>query len=144
MRRLLKQGAFEITFDRAFTDVIGQCRIRKRPGQKGTWITPEMQEAYCRLHQEGVAHSVEAWKNGKLAGGLYGLSIGKVFFGESMFYRESNASKACFITLVERLKMEGCRLIDCQVETKHLASLGARKIPRKEYLKLLQIFIGGA
>ena len=138
MRRLLKQGAFEITFDKAFRDVIHECRIRKRPGQKGTWITLEMQAAYCRLHEEGVAHSVEAWNGNRLAGGLYGLKMGKMFFGESMFYRESNASKACFMTLVEKLKQEGCRLIDCQVETKHLASLGARAIPRREYLKLLR------
>jgi leucyl/phenylalanyl-tRNA--protein transferase len=138
MRKILRQGVFSITFDKAFEQVIEHCRRIKRKGQRGTWITPEMQKAYIRLHKMGFAHSVEAWKDGELAGGLYGVSLGKVFFGESMFSRVSNASKACLITLVEHLSKQGIELIDSQVYTRHVETLGAREIPRSEYLALLK------
>jgi leucyl/phenylalanyl-tRNA--protein transferase len=141
MRKILRQGVFSITFDKAFERVIGHCRRIKRKGQRGTWITPEMQKAYIRLFKLGFAHSVEAWKDGELAGGLYGVSLGKVFFGESMFSRVSNASKACLITLVEHLAEMGFELIDSQVYTRHLETLGAREIPRSEYLTLLKNLI---
>ncbi len=132
MRQFLKKGAVRITFDRAFREVIAACR-RPRPDQEGTWITPEMQEAYCALHEYGYAHSVEVWHGDALVGGLYGVSLGRIFFGESMFSSLPNASKAALITLVERLRERGFALIDCQVETAHLASLGARPIPRREF-----------
>ena len=138
MRKILRQGVFSITFDKAFELVIGQCKKIKRKGQRGTWITPEMQKAYIRLYKLGFAHSVEAWKDGELVGGLYGVSLGKVFFGESMFSSVSNASKACLITLVEHLTKLGFELIDSQVYTGHLEILGAREIPRSEYLNLLK------
>jgi leucyl/phenylalanyl-tRNA---protein transferase len=141
MRKILRQGVFSITFDKAFERVIEQCRRIKRKGQRGTWITPEMQKAYIRLFKLGFAHSVEAWKDGELAGGLYGVSLGKVFFGESMFSKASNASKACLITLVEHLAKRGFELIDSQVYTRHLETLGAREIPRSEYLALLKNLI---
>ncbi len=141
MRKILKQGVFSITFDKAFERVIEQCRRIKRKGQRGTWITPEMQKAYIRLYKLGFAHSVEAWKDGELAGGLYGVSLGKVFFGESMFSKASNASKACLVTLVEHLAKMGVELIDSQVYTRHLETLGAREIPRSEYLTLLKNLI---
>lgn len=138
MRQVLTREIFTITCDRAFRDVITSCRKVRRRRERGTWITGEMLEAYVRLHELGYAHSVEAWRNGELAGGLYGVSLGGCFFGESMFARESNASKAAFITLTRRLAERGITLIDCQVHTDHLESLGAREIPRDEYLLLLQ------
>jgi leucyl/phenylalanyl-tRNA---protein transferase len=134
MRKILRQGVFSITFDKAFERVIAECKKIKRKGQRGTWITPEMQKAYIRLNKLGFAHSVEAWKDGELVGGLYGISLGKVFFGESMFSRVSNASKACLITLVEHLAKLGFELIDSQVYTGHMETLGAREILRSEYL----------
>jgi leucyl/phenylalanyl-tRNA--protein transferase len=138
MRKIIDRGVFEITFDRAFRDVIRYCGETKRPGQPGTWITDEMREAYTELHSLGYAHSAEAWRDGSLAGGLYGVSLGRCFFGESMFARESNASKAALITLVRALKERGFPLIDSQVYTPHMESLGAREIPRGEYLELLK------
>jgi leucyl/phenylalanyl-tRNA--protein transferase len=141
MRRILKQGIFSITFDKAFARVITQCKRVKRKGERGTWITPEMLNAYVKLHELGLAHSVEAWKDGELVGGLYGVSLGRVFFGESMFSNMSNASKACLITLVEHLKKLDFKLIDSQVYTPHLETMGARKIPRSEYLELLDEFL---
>jgi leucyl/phenylalanyl-tRNA---protein transferase len=138
MRKILRQGVFSITFDKAFERVIAECKKINRKGQRGTWITPEMQKAYIRLYKLGFAHSVEAWKDGELTGGLYGVSLGKVFFGESMFSRVSNASKACLITLVEHLAKKGFELIDSQVYTRHLETLGAREIPRSEYLILIK------
>ena len=136
MRQVLTRREFSITFDTAFSEVISACAMPRKTGP-GTWITPDMKEAYCRLHDEGFAHSAEAWKNGELAGGLYGVSMGSIFFGESMFTRQPNASKAAFITLVQILKEQGFRLIDSQVYTAHLASLGAVSIPRKKYIALL-------
>ena len=137
MRQFLKKRTVRITFDRAFRKVISACR-KPRPGQNGTWITREMLEAYCALHDLGYAHSVEVWQETKLAGGLYGISLGRAFFGESMFSAIPNASKAALITLVEHLGRRGFDLIDCQVETAHLAGLGARPIPRSEFGALLR------
>lgn len=137
MKQILRQKRFAITFDRKFPLVIASCQ-KKRPGQAGTWITEEMREAYLKLHEMGYAHSVEAWYDGNLAGGLYGVSLGRCFFGESMFSQISNASKAAFITLVKYLQEKGFGLIDCQVRSDHLLSLGAREIPRDVFLTLLQ------
>jgi len=138
MRQFLKKGLVRITFDQQFRGVIAACQA-PRPGQDGTWITGEMQEAYCALHERGYAHSVEVWQGGTLAGGLYGVSLGRTFFGESMFSTLANASKAALITLVGRLRKRGFDLIDCQVETAHLASLGARPISRREFRERLAV-----
>jgi len=140
MRQILRQGRFTITFDQDFQAVITACQ-KPRPGQAGTWITREMKEAYIALHEQGYAHSVEAWQEGVLVGGLYGVSLGRCFFGESMFSRVSNASKAAFITLAAELSLRSFGLIDCQVRSSHLASLGARDIPRKEFTSLLQTLL---
>jgi leucyl/phenylalanyl-tRNA---protein transferase len=132
MRQFLKKELVTITFDQSFPEVIAACS-KPRPGQDGTWITGEMQAAYRTLHELGYAHSVEVWQDGSLAGGLYGVSLGRTFFGESMFSTAPNASKAALITLVGDLRKIGFDLIDCQVETAHLGSLGARPIPRREF-----------
>ncbi len=137
MRQFLKKQPFRITFDHAFRSVIAACR-KPRPGQDDTWITQAMQEAYIALHDLGYAHSVEVWQEGSLVGGLYGVSIGRAFFGESMFSTRANASKAALITLASGLKDLRFDLIDCQVETPHLGSLGARPIPRREFRALLK------
>ncbi|HAI77047.1 MAG TPA: leucyl/phenylalanyl-tRNA--protein transferase [Microscillaceae bacterium] len=137
MRQVLRKGIFKVTFDTDFEGVITACQQVKREGQQGTWITQEMLQAYLRLHHLGWAHSVEVWHQGELCGGLYGLSIGKCFFGESMFSRQSNASKAGFVTLVNELQKADFQLIDCQVHTEHLESLGAELIPRKQFLQHL-------
>ncbi len=133
LTRSLKKEPFEITFDTAFDAVIRSCATVSRPKEMGTWITEEMFRAYTRLHELGYAHSVEAWRDGELAGGLYGVCLGGVFYGESMFHRETNASKAAFVALVRGLEAQGIRLIDCQMETPLLASFGARYIPREEF-----------
>ena len=138
MHKVMERGVFDVTFDRAFGDVIRHCGETKRPGQPGTWITDGMRGAYTELHHLGYAHSVEAWRDGELAGGLYGVTLGSCFFGESMFARESNSSKAALITLVRALKERDFSLIDSQVYTPHMESLGAREIPRAEYLELLK------
>lgn len=138
MRPYLNQGKFSVTFDTQFRQVMVNCRDQYRKRQFGSWINDEMVEAYTRLHEMGYAHSVEVWNEQKLVGGLYGLSMGKIFFGESMFSFESNASKFGFILLVKKLEARGFTLIDCQQETTHLASLGARPIPRKDFLKKLR------
>jgi leucyl/phenylalanyl-tRNA--protein transferase len=137
LRRTLDRGVYETRFDTAFPDVIEACAA-PRDGQSGTWIVPEMVEAYTRLHELGFAHSVESWREGELAGGLYGMALGKVFFGESMFTRETDASKVALARLVERLRSRGFRVVDCQQATPHLASLGAREIPRSEFAQLVQ------
>ncbi len=137
MRQVMKRNSFTITFDRNFRGVIEACRSRRRRHEKGTWITDDMLEAYSELHELGLAHSVEAWKDDQLAGGLYGVSLGGCFFGESMFAAVSNSSKAAFVTLVKELHSRGFTLIDCQVHTAHLESLGARAIPRAEFMRLL-------
>ena len=137
LRRTLRRGVFRVTFDQAFTEVMTACAAAPRPGQDGTWITPGMIESYTELHRRGVAHSVEAWQGETLAGGLYGLSLGAAFFGESMFARQTDASKVAFATLVERLERWGIPLVDCQVHTPHLESLGAREWPRRDFLAAL-------
>lgn len=137
MRQTLGRNIFRITADRAFAHVIESCR-RPRRRQDGTWITDEMTAAYVHLHELGFAHSVEAWAGDELAGGLYGISLGGCFFGESMFTEVNDASKAAFITMVRVLAGRGFELIDCQVHTGHLASLGARPIPRDEFTAILE------
>lgn len=137
LRKTLKKELFNVTLDTAFNDVMDAC-AEPREDDAGTWITRDMKEAYYRLHQEGYAHSVEAWQAGELVGGLYGVAIGKVFFGESMFTRRSDASKIAFVHLVQQLKRWGYALIDCQVHTSHLASLGAINIPRQNFIALLE------
>lgn len=142
MRPYFNQRRFSLSLDTCFEAVMQACAQQYRPGQQGTWITDEMIAAYHALHQLGYAHSVEVWdETGQLVGGLYGIATGAVFFGESMFTRVSNASKFGFIALVKRLQRLGFRLIDCQQETRHLASLGARAIPRREFIKLLQEYV---
>lgn len=138
MMQLLKREAFRITYNQAFEQVIEACAQSLRPGQDGTWITREMIDAYIRLHREGYAHSVEVWEGEKLVGGLYGVLLNKIFCGESMFFRVPNASKYGFIRFVQKLKEKGVQLIDCQIYTDHLASLGAEEISRKEFLLLLK------
>jgi leucyl/phenylalanyl-tRNA---protein transferase len=137
MRQFIKKEALQITFDKAFQEVIYSCS-KPRPGQNGTWITREMREAYVHLYRLGLAHSVEAWREGTLVGGLYGVSLGLVFFGESMFSLEPNASKAALIQLHSFLSSRGFILIDCQVESHHLGTLGARFIARAKFSQILQ------
>jgi leucyl/phenylalanyl-tRNA--protein transferase len=137
LRRTIRRGVFRVTVDQAFTTVMTACATVPRPGQDGTWITPGMIESYTELHRRGVAHSVEAWQGETLAGGLYGLSLGAAFFGESMFAYEADASKVAFVTLVEQLERWGIPLVDCQVHTPHLESLGAREWPRRDFLAAL-------
>jgi leucyl/phenylalanyl-tRNA--protein transferase len=137
MRNILNRGMFKITFNTAFKDVIANCRTVKREGQQGTWITGEMQDAYVKLHELGFAKSVEVWQDGVLVGGLYGVDLGHVFCGESMFSKVSNASKVAFIALALKLQQQNYRLLDCQVYNDHLASLGAEEISREEFLKIL-------
>ena len=127
---------FRVTFDHAFRDTIKACAELRRDGN-GTWLTSQMIEAYCRLHDLGLAHSVEAWLGDKLVGGLYGVALGRVFFGESMFSRATDASKVAFATLVIQLQQWGFTLIDCQVQSQHLRSLGAEDIPRSDFIQLL-------
>lgn len=141
MRVLLKRKAFQFTTNQAFAEVIGHCQMVSREGQIGTWITEAVKEAYIELHKNGYAHSAEAWLNGELVGGLYGIRMGNIFFGESMFSLVSNASKYAFISYVQQLQQEGVQLIDCQVHTHHLESLGARMIPRSRFMQYLQELI---
>jgi len=140
MRVVLKKGGFKITFNTAFEEVIQHCAQIKRDDQDDTWITNDMTEAYVQLHKQGIATSVEVWQNKVLVGGLYGIDLKekKVFCGESMFSLISNASKAAFITLVQELKTKEYKLIDCQMHTSHLESLGAREISRDDFLKHLK------
>jgi leucyl/phenylalanyl-tRNA--protein transferase len=137
LRKVMKKRPFEIRFDTAFEEVISRCGQKRRPGQRGTWITRAMKKAYIELHELGVAHSAEAWSNGKLVGGLYGVSLGDVYFGESMFADVDDASKVAFVTLVEWLVAQGVQLIDSQVYTEHLARFGAEEWPREAYLARL-------
>lgn len=138
MKQVLRKGIFEVTYDQDFAAVIRECQQTYRPGQSGTWITKEMLEAYIELHKLGFAHSAEVWQEGKLVGGLYGVSLGRSFFGESMFAKVSNASKTGFITLVKDLEERNFDLVDCQVPTQHLQSLGAESIPRAIFLQNIQ------
>ncbi|MGN6615619.1 MAG: leucyl/phenylalanyl-tRNA--protein transferase [Ilyomonas sp.] len=141
MSRLLKQQAFTFTVNTAFEKVIDACQQITRPNQDGTWINDELKQSYIHLHHLGYAHSAEVWKDGELAGGLYGVRLGKIFFGESMFSAISNASKYAFMSYVHELIKEGVALIDCQVYTDHLASLGARMISRDNFIHQLKDLI---
>ncbi len=136
--RTLRSGRFRMRADTAFERVVRRCAGQARPGQDGTWITPEMIEAYLRLHRRGFAHSFEAWEGDALAGGLYGVSLGAAFFGESMFADRSDASKAAFVRSVEWLAAKEFQFVDCQVKTSHLQRFGAREIPRREFLDRLR------
>lgn len=137
MHQILSKGQFKVTFNQNFIEVISSCMLIKRKGQDGTWITNDMLKAYSKLNELGIAKSVEVHKDGKLVGGLYGLDLGNVFCGESMFSLVDNASKIAFIYLVKKLEKEKYSLIDCQVYNNHLASLGAREIARNEFMKWL-------
>jgi leucyl/phenylalanyl-tRNA--protein transferase len=137
LRRTLNSRKFEIRADTAFRKVMEECAATRRHGHTGTWIHPEMIEAYCALHQTGHAHSVEAWLGGELAGGIYGVQVGRVFFGESMFHTVTNASKVALVHLAWILNRMAVPLIDCQQETAHVASMGARLIPRRQFSEAL-------
>jgi leucyl/phenylalanyl-tRNA---protein transferase len=139
LARVWRRGRFEISVNRAFGEVIEACAVIDRdPDDPGTWITREIIESYGTLHTRGLAHSVEAWHDGRLAGGLYGVSLGGAFFGESMFHRETDASKIALIALVERLRARGYQLLDTQWSTPHLEQFGAMDIPRRDYLQRLE------
>ena len=138
LRKILRAGKYEVRLDSDFPAVIAACAAMPRPGQDGTWISPDMMAAYIRLHELGWAHSVEVYAEGNLTGGLYGLAIGRMFYGESMFSRRSNASKIAFAHLVRYLLAHDFGMIDCQMRTEHLASLGAREIPRSDFIDRLQ------
>jgi len=138
LARTWRAGRFEIAIDRGFAEVMAACAtITRDPEDPGTWITQEIVDSYVALHRLGLAHSVEAWRGGQLAGGLYGVALGGAFFGESMFHRETDASKIALIALVERLNARGFRLLDTQWSTPHLEQFGAIEIPRREYLRRL-------
>ena len=137
LERTIRSGKFTVTLDTDFAGVIRGCAAVPRDADNGTWIVPDMIEGYERLHAAGHAHSVEAWQNGELVGGAYGVAIGKAFFGESMFHRVTDASKVAFVTLVEQLRACGFVLIDCQMHTTHLARFGAREIPREQFADTL-------
>ncbi|MFZ5444919.1 MAG: leucyl/phenylalanyl-tRNA--protein transferase [Myxococcota bacterium] len=137
LRKVMKRGTYEVRLDTAFDQVIDGCARTPRPGQRGTWITRDMRKAYLRLHQLGLAHSAETWLDGQLVGGLYGVSLGRVFYGESMFARADDASKVAFVTLVEWMQAWGVELVDCQQETEHLARFGAVPWPRTRFIDAL-------
>jgi leucyl/phenylalanyl-tRNA--protein transferase len=138
LQKTIKKGEFRLSVDQAFEQVISECAGVPRRASEGTWIVPDMIEAYCRLHESGYAHSVETWRDDKLVGGLYGVSLGRCFFGESMFTHATDASKVAFVALVDQLKIWSFDLIDCQVTTEHLVSFGAREIPRDTFLQQLR------
>ncbi|MEW6432847.1 MAG: leucyl/phenylalanyl-tRNA--protein transferase [Myxococcota bacterium] len=138
LRKVMKRGTYEVRLDTAFEQVIDGCARARRPGQRGTWITRDMRKAYVRLHQLGLAHSAEAWAGGELMGGLYGVSLGAVFYGESMFARANDASKVAFVTLVEWAASWGVELIDCQQQTEHLGRFGAESWPRTKFVAELE------
>jgi leucyl/phenylalanyl-tRNA--protein transferase len=137
LRKAIRRKPYELKLDTAFGEVLTGCADAPRPGQNGTWLIPEMVTAYTRMHELGFAHSVEAWQDGKLVGGLYGVGLGGCFFGESMFARAPDASKIAFVALVRQLVAWDVSLIDCQVHTDHLARFGAREVPRAEFLAQL-------
>jgi leucyl/phenylalanyl-tRNA--protein transferase len=138
LRRTIRQGRFQTRYNTAFSQVICACAETPREHEDGTWITPEMQQAYIRLHELGHAHCMETWRDGRLVGGIYGVRVGRCFCGESMFHREADASKVALVALVDRLSNEGVNMIDCQVASEHLIRLGAREIPRARFLKFLK------
>ena len=141
MRNILNRNIFKVTFNQDFKAVISNCRSIKREGQNGTWISDEMIEAYCNLHKLGIAKSVEVWQNEELVGGLYGIDLGNVFCGESMFSKVSNASKVAFITLANQLKNDNYKVLDCQVYNEHLEILGCNEIDREDFMKILNSVI---
>ncbi len=138
MQQIIKKKTFNFKVNTDFSQVIQYCQLLNRKGQDGTWITEELKESFIELHRLGHAHSAEAWMNNELVGGLYGIKMGPFFFGESMFSKVSNASKFAFIHWVKQLQQEGIILIDCQVYTEHLESLGAKMIPREQFIQLLK------
>lgn len=138
LQKFIRKNTYTITLDQAFEQVIGHCAQTPRIDQAGTWITDEMKQAYIHLHKLGIAHSVECWLGDQLVGGLYGLALGHVFFGESMFSQQNNASKVAFVHLVDKLIQADYQLIDCQVTNGHLLSLGAEEIPRNQFIELLK------
>ena len=138
MRNIIKKNIFSVTFNQNFKEVITNCQQIVRKGQDGTWLTNDMIDAYCQLHEIGFAKSVEVWQNNELVGGLYGMDLGHVFCGESMFSKVSNASKFAFIKLVEDLEKKNYQLLDCQVHNDHLESLGCKEISRDLFMKILQ------
>lgn len=140
LAKTLRNGRFEIRSDTVFREVIDGCS-QPRQEQPGTWITPEMIDAYGELHRAGFAHSIETWRDGELVGGLYGIALGRAFFGESMFMRATDASKVALVALVRQLELWGFGMVDCQMNTAHLASLGAREIPRAEFTRRLRELI---
>jgi leucyl/phenylalanyl-tRNA--protein transferase len=141
MKKIINRNTFDFSTDKVFIDVIKGCRKATRKCGEGTWISDEIEKAYSTLFENGFAHSAEAWHNNELVGGLYGIQLGKVFFGESMFSQQSNASKFAFIKYVQLLQQNGIEIIDCQVYTPHLESLGAEFIPRKNFTQLLNKLI---
>lgn len=138
MRQVFRKKSFRLSFDQAFEQVIEACAVIPREGQEGTWLTEEMKAAYIHLHHLGFAHSLETWQGEQLVGGLYGLSLGNCFFGESMFAKVSNASKAALIVLAKTLEEKGFKMIDCQSETKHLRTMGAKFIDQATFLRYLE------
>jgi leucyl/phenylalanyl-tRNA--protein transferase len=140
MKAVIEKGTFDFSSNMAFNEVIQNCKNLQRKGQDGTWITDELEIALIELHKLGFAHSAETWLDGELVGGLYGIRMGKLFFGESMFSKQSNASKFAFIRYVDHLRKEDVQLIDCQVHTEHLESLGARMISRNDFKEMLKKF----
>ncbi|KJU83969.1 leucyl/phenylalanyl-tRNA--protein transferase [Candidatus Magnetobacterium bavaricum] len=138
LRQTIKKGLFKVTTDRAFRQVITNCSMNRKIDGGDTWLTKEMIEAYVKLHEAGFAHSIESWHDGELAGGLYGVVMGGVFFGESMFFKKSNASKVAFATIVQKLIEWGFVLIDCQVATSYLMSFGATHMPRKDFMRMIK------
>lgn len=138
VQKLIDENYYQFTINKAFTTVIRECKQARRTGQDGTWITDEVEKAYGRLYELGFAHSAEVWKDGELMGGLYGIRMGKVFFGESMFSRVPGASRYAFIRYIQQLKAEDVELVDCQVYTEYLESMGAQQIPRTVFMELLE------
>lgn len=141
MKNTINQQKFVFTINQAFEEVIDNCKKIERKNQDGTWINEDVKTAYIQLHKMGYAHSAETWLNNQLVGGLYGIKMGKIFFGESMFAKESNASKFALIHYVQQLQTEGIALIDCQVYTEHLESLGAKMIMREQFMQLIEHLI---
>ena len=141
LRKVVRSGRFEMRVDTAFRQVMEGCALAPRPGQLGTWITPQVIDAYTRLHRSGHAHSIEAWQDGELVGGLYGVTIGRMFYGESMYAQAPDASKVALVHLVGLLRSNGMPLVDCQQETQHLARFGARPISRVEFARHLHALV---
>ena len=144
LQKTLKNKSFEVRFNTNFRSVISACSHTPRDGQPGTWITEDIINGYCAMHDAGYAVSAECWLDNQLVGGCYGVKIGNMFYGESMFHHVADASKVAFVALVEKLKSEGVGMIDCQMKTAHLASFGAREIERDDFIKQLSLLIKGS